>query len=217
MNNTKNYDKDLVQTPETQARITPQNALEMLKEGNTRFLSNSPLDRNFNRQIEKTAGGQNPFAVVLSCIDSRIPTEIVFDQGIGDIFNARIAGNFVNEDILGSMEFACKLAGAKLIVVMGHTSCGAVKGACDNAVLGNLTQMLGKITPAVDATGTDPGEDRTSQNSNFVNRVALKNVELTIQDIRQQSPVLEEMLAKHEIDIVGAMYDVSTGKVDFLR
>ena len=210
------FDEAMVQSSKTQASITPQSALQMLKDGNSRFLKKTPLDRDFSKQIGLTAGGQYPFAVVLSCIDSRIPTEIIFDQGIGDIFNARIAGNFVNEDILGSMEFACKLAGAKLIVVMGHTSCGAVKGACDNATLGNLTQMLGKITPAVDATTTDPGEERTSKNSNFVNRVALKNIEMTIDDINQQSPVLKEMVDNKEVGIVGAMYDVSTGKVEFL-
>ena len=203
-------------TPETQAMITPEKAMEMLKAGNARFVASTPLKRDLNQQVDQTAGGQYPFAVVLSCIDSRIPTEIVFDQGIGDIFNARIAGNFVNEDILGSMEFACKLAGASLIVVMGHTACGAVKGACDKAQLGNLTGLLNKITPAVDATSTAPGEERNSKNSSFVNRVATKNVEMTMQDIKDKSQVLAEMLSKKEIGLVGAMYDVSTGKVEFI-
>ena len=155
------------------------------------------------------------FAIV-SCIDSRIPTEIVFDQGIGDIFNARIAGNFINEDILGSLEFACKLAGSKLIVVMGHTSCGAVKGACDDAKLGNLTQMLQKIKPAVDQTKTEDGEARDSSNLNFVNRVSEANVNLTIEAIRKHSPVLKDMEDNGEIEITGAMYDVKTGSVNFL-
>lgn len=216
MNETVIIDNTRVISPETQALITPEKAMELLKEGNARFVASTPLKRDLNEQVGQTAGGQYPFAVVLSCIDSRIPTEIVFDQGIGDIFNARIAGNFVNEDILGSMEFACKLAGASLIVVMGHTSCGAVKGACDNAQLGNLTGLLNKITPAVDATSTAPGEERNSNNSSFVNRVATRNVEMTMQDIKNKSQVLAGMLTKKEIGLVGAMYDVSTGKVVFI-
>ena len=151
----------------------------------------------------------------MSCINSRVPTEIIFDQGIGDIFNARIAGNFVNKDILGSLEFACKLAGSKLIVVLGHTSCGAVKGACDHAELGNLTQMLEKIAPAVKTVQTGPGEERNSTNTDFVNRVAEQNVGLTIENIKKESPVLNEMLKKNEIAIVGAMYSVETGEVTF--
>lgn len=202
-------------TPETQAMITPEIALEMLIKGNERFLNNQGLHRNFERQVTKTSIGQFPYAIILSCIDSRIPTEIIFDQGIGDLFNARIAGNFVNEDILGSMEFACKLAGAKLVVVMGHTSCGAVKGACDHAKLGNLTQMLYKIMPAVDAVDTKSGEERSSKNIGFVNQVAEKNVELTIEDIHSKSKVLRDLFEAGEIDIVGAMYEVETGKVKF--
>jgi carbonic anhydrase len=206
----------ITQTKETQSMIIPASAIEMLKLGNDRFLKKEPHNRSLNDQVSQTSsGGQYPFAVVLSCIDSRIPTEIVFDQGIGDIFNARIAGNFVNADILGSMEFACKLAGSKLIVVMGHTSCGGVKGACDHAKLGNLTQMVEKIMPAVDATETEPGEDRSSKNIDFVNRVAVKNVELSIEKIKSDSSVLKEMLDLGQIDIVGAMYDVSTGQVSF--
>ena len=174
------------------------------------------MNRNLHQQVADTASGQYPFAAVVSCIDSRIPTEVIFDQGIGDIFNARVAGNFVNEDILGSLEFACKLAGSKVIVVMGHTSCGAVKGACDHAELGNLTQMLGKIMPAVDGTSTAEGEARNSSNGDFVNRVAVKNVELTIENLKSMSPVLNEMLENGEIDVVGAMYDVKDGSVSFL-
>ena len=203
------------QTVDTQAKITPSLAVDILKEGNGRFVNDNPLNRNFREQIQETSTGQYPFATVVSCIDSRIPTEIIFDQGIGDIFNARVAGNFVNKDILGSLEFACKLAGSKVIVVMGHTSCGAVKGACDHAKLGNLTQMLDKIMPAVDAISTPEGTDRSSANLEFVNQVAAKNVEMTIDNIKMQSQVLNEMHQNGEIDIVGAMYDVKSGKVTF--
>lgn len=202
-------------TADTQAAISPNTAIQMLKDGNSRFLAGEAINRDLNAQVAQTATGQYPFAVILSCIDSRIPTEIIFDQGIGDVFNARVAGNFVNEDILGSMEFACKLAGSKVVVVMGHTSCGAVKGACDHAELGNLTQMLDKIMPAVNAIETPEGEERNSKNINFVNKVAEKNVQLTIEDIKAKSPVLAEMYENKEIDIVGAMYDVKSGKVTF--
>ena len=201
------------QTPESQSATTPSQAIEMLKQGNVRFTSGSTTSRDYQSQVLQTAGGQYPIAAVVSCIDSRIPTEIVFDQGIGDIFNARIAGNFVNEDILGSLEFACKVAGAKAIVVMGHTSCGAIKGACDKAELGNLTQLLEKITPAVDAVETPEGADRSSANAAFVDAVAAKNVEFTLAKIRENSSVLNEMLEANEIEIIGAMYDVASGKV----
>ena len=204
------------QTPESQSATTPSQAIEMLKQGNVRFTSGSTTSRDYQSQVSQTAGGQYPLAAVVSCIDSRIPTEIVFDQGIGDIFNARIAGNFVNEDILGSLEFACKVAGAKAIVVMGHTSCGAIKGACDKAELGNLTQMLEKIMPAVDAVHTPEGTDRSSANAKFVDAVAAKNVKLTLAKIRENSPVLKEMIEANEIEIIGAMYDVASGKVSFL-
>lgn len=211
----QNISNGKTQTAETQAVITPSMAVQMLKDGNERFTSGNPINRDLHQQVKETSTGQYPFASVVSCIDSRIPTEVIFDQGIGDIFNARVAGNFVNEDILGSLEFACKLAGSKVIVVMGHTSCGAVKGACDHAKLGNLTQMLDKIMPAVDSTSTNDGEARNSSNIDFVNRVAQKNVELTIEDIKAKSPVLKEMLDNGEIDVVGAMYDVKSGAVSF--
>jgi len=210
-------DNSKTQTPETQTKITPKVAVEMLQRGNERFLKNRLLERKLERQVAETAKGQYPFAIILSCIDSRVPTEIIFDQGIGDIFNVRVAGNFVNEDILGSMEFACKLAGVKLVVVMGHTSCGAVQGACEAVQLGNLTQLLEKLMPAVKATKTAPNEDRSSNNSDFVNRVALKNVELTIEDICAKSPVLYELNNQGKIDIVSAMYDVESGRVEFLK
>ncbi|MEQ9438027.1 MAG: carbonic anhydrase family protein [Cyclobacteriaceae bacterium] len=201
------------QTAESQAAITPKQALTMLKEGNKRFVQNLKESRDLLHQVEETSIGQYPFAVVLSCIDSRVPAEIVFDQGIGDIFSIRIAGNFVNEDILGSMEFGCKAAGSKLILVLGHTSCGAVKGVCNQVKLGNLTGMLAKLQPAVDAVEV-PGE-RNANNAEFVQKVSEKNVELTIQQVKEKSPVLKEMLDQGEIDIVGGMYNVATGQVEF--
>lgn len=210
-----NHQNSLTQTADSQAALNAESAIGLLKEGNQRFCEGNTLNRDLHKQVNDTASGQYPFAAVVSCIDSRIPTEVIFDQGIGDIFNARVAGNFVNADILGSLEFACKLAGSKAIIVMGHTSCGAVKGACDNAKLGNLTQMLDKIMPAVDSTSTQDGEARNSGNIDFVNRVAQKNVELTIAAIKKDSPVLNEMFENGEIDIVGAMYDVVSGRVTF--
>lgn len=204
------------QTAETQAALTPAQALEMLKEGNRRFVSKKAKNRDYEDQIKMTTTGQYPFASIVSCIDSRIPTEIVFDQGIGDIFNARVAGNFVNTDILGSLEFASKLAGAKVIVIMGHTSCGAVKGACDYAKLGNLTAMLEHITPAVESIETPDGTDRSSKNLDFVNTVAVKNVEMTMAKLKADSPVLNEMIEAGDVQLVGAMYDVATGLVKFI-
>lgn len=205
-------------TKETQATMTPEKSLQYLKEGNLRFQNNLKANRNLLEQVNDTREGQFPFATILSCIDSRVSAELVFDQGLGDIFSARIAGNFVNEDILGSMEFACKLAGTKLIVVLGHTSCGAVKGACDNAQLGNLTNMLSKIKPAVEAV-TEPKDEslRNSSNLEFVNNVAEKNVQLTIDRILNESEVLAEMHNNGEIMIVGAMYDIKDGAVTFFE
>lgn len=203
-------------TRETQATMTPEKALRYLKEGNQRFQNNLKANRNLLEQVNDTSEGQFPFATILSCIDSRVSAELVFDQGLGDIFSIRIAGNFVNEDILGSMEFACKLAGTKLLVVLGHTSCGAVKGACDHARLGNLTALINKIEPAVEAVKEPTDESlRNSKNLEFVDKVAEKNVHLTIGDIRKNSPVLTEMETKGEIKVVGAMYDVSNGEVIF--
>jgi len=203
-------------TKETQSAISPEMALDMLKQGNARFVSNNEVDRNLLEQVSDTSSGQFPFATVLHCVDSRVSAELIFDQGIGDIFSIRIAGNFVNEDILGSMEFTCKLAGTKAIVVLGHTACGAVKGACDDAKLGNLTSLLGKLKPAVEAV-SEPNEAnlRTSQNIDFVNNVAEKNVYLTMENIRSQSSVLKEMEDNGEIKIIGAMYDISNGVVTF--
>ena len=205
-------------TRETQATMTPQKSLQYLKEGNLRFQNNLKANRNLLEQVNDTSEGQFPFATILSCIDSRVSAELVFDQGLGDIFSVRIAGNFINEDILGSMEFASKLAGTKLIVVLGHTSCGAIKGACDDAKLGNLTNMLGKIKPAVEAVSVPTDKSlRNSKNLEFVDNVAEKNVHIAIENIRKQSPILKEMEDNNEIDIVGAMYDINTGEVSFFE
>lgn len=205
-------------TRETQATMTPQKSLQFLKEGNLRFQNNLKANRNLLEQVNDTSDGQFPFATILSCIDSRVSAELVFDQGLGDIFSVRIAGNFVNEDILGSMEFACKLAGTKLIVVLGHTSCGAVKGACDDAKMGNLTTMLAKIKPAVNAVAEPKDASlRNSKNLEFVDNVAEKNVFLTMENIRKHSPILKEMEDNNEIDIVGGMYDINTGAVTFFE
>ncbi|MEJ2595676.1 MAG: carbonic anhydrase family protein [bacterium] len=194
--------------------MSPSVALQLLKEGNQRFLSKKQIARDLLSQVNDTATGQFPFAAILGCIDSRVPAEVIFDQGIGDLFNTRIAGNFVNDDILGSLEFACKVAGSKLILVLGHTHCGAVKGACDNVELGNLTGMLQKIKPAIDSV-TDIKDNRNSSNKEFVQKVADKNVAMTIENIKSRSTVLREMYDSGEIDIVGGMYDIHTGKVSF--
>jgi carbonic anhydrase len=194
-----------------QASITPDAALDILKAGNQRFASNKSIKRNNKKQIMQTGLGQYPFASVVSCIDSRSAPELVFNLGIGDIFTARVAGNVINEDILGSLEYAAKAAGSKVIVVLGHSQCGAIKGACDAVQLGNLTGLLDKIKPAVDATKTE-GE-RSSKNHEFVQDVAHENVMLSIKRIREMSPILKEMEEKGQIKIVGAMYDVGTGKV----
>jgi carbonic anhydrase len=204
----------LPQTKESQAAMTPQQALQELRAGNERFVAGKPLHRDFPAQVAATASGQYPFAVVLSCLDSRQPIEIVLDQGIGDIFSARVAGNVLNDDILGSMEFACKVSGAKLIAVIGHSNCGAIKGAVDDVELGNLTGLLAKIKPAMDAVPADV-QPRTSKNYAFVDQVSAANVRLVMKEIRERSPILREMLDKGEIGLVGGMYDLSTGKVQF--
>lgn len=209
------YAQDAVtQTAATQADMSPAEALQALKDGNARFLSGDMLNRDFGDQVEQTASGQYPFAVVLGCIDSRVPPELVFDQGIGDIFSPRIAGNFVNTDILGSMEFATKVAGSKVIVVLGHTACGAVKGACDHVELGNLTHTLANIAPAVYAVNDVEGE-RNSSNTEFVNKVAHTNVKMTVANIVERSAVIRELVESGDLMVVGAMHDVSTGEVTF--
>tara|TARA_Y100000385_G_scaffold81266_1_gene83077 strand:- start:389 stop:1018 length:630 start_codon:yes stop_codon:yes gene_type:complete len=203
-------------TKETQLTMTPDQSLQSLKEGNRRFQENKKANRNLLEQVKDTSAGQFPFATILSCIDSRVSSELIFDQGIGDIFSVRIAGNFVNSDILGSMEFACKLAGTSLIVVLGHTACGAVKGACDDAELGNLTGMLGKIKPAVEAVAEPTDKAfRNSSNIEFVNNVSAKNVDLTIAKILAESEVLAEMQKEGSLRIVGAMYNIANGEVVF--
>ena len=195
-------------------KLSPDEILALMKQGNKRFYSGKRADRNVLAQQRAVAKGQYPAAVLLTCIDSRAPAETILDLRIGDIFNARVAGNVENPDILGSMEFACKLAGSKVVLVMGHTACGAIKGAIDNAELGNLTGLLAKIKPAVAAT-TYAGE-RTSKNYAFVDAVARKNVEITVADIRKGSPVLAQMESNDAIKIAGAMYNLETGVVDFL-
>lgn len=202
------------QTRETQASMTPEKALDLLKEGNKRFHKSVRVRRDLLKHVDETSSGQFPFAVILSCIDSRVPSELIFDLGVGDIFSIRIAGNVVNEDILGSMEFGCGIAGSKLILVLGHASCGAVKGACDDVKMGHLTTLLEKLKPAMEAVDTTD-EDRTSQNAVFVDRVAEANVHLTIEDIKQRSPVIKDMLDTGKIGIAGGMYDVKTGEVHF--
>jgi carbonic anhydrase len=207
--------RDLAAIKQEQAALTPAQVLASLKRGNERFASGKAHRRDMLHDQRTTASGQYPHAAILSCIDSRAPAEFVFDAGIGDIFNARIAGNIADADLVGSMEFACKLAGARLVVVMGHTSCGAIKGACDRVELGNLTGLLDKIQPAVAAVHDVPGE-RTSKNTAFVEAVAETNVRLTVQRIRQLSPILREMEAAGQIQIVGCIYDLQTARVRFL-
>jgi len=202
------------QTALTQKEITPSKALTLLKNGNLRFQNNIKANRNLKEQVVQTGGGQYPFAVVLHCIDSRASAELLFDQGVGDIFSVRIAGNFVNKDILGSLEFACKLAGSKLVVVLGHTKCGAVKGACAGAELGNLTQMLAKINPAVKHVEESEGV-KASTDEGFMQAVSDVNVKLTMERVKAESPVLKEMLDAGDIDMVGGMYDVDNGAVTF--
>ncbi len=199
---------------ESKAAMTPQQALDQLRTGNARFVADQPLVRNQLADVKATASGQYPFAVVLSCLDSRQPIEIVLDQGIGDIFSARVAGNVLNDDILGSMEFACKVSGAKLIAVIGHSNCGAIKGAVDGVELGNLTGLLGKIQPAMNQVPADV-QPRNSKNLEFVDKVSEANVRLVMQQIRERSPILREMLDQGQIGLVGGMYDLSTGEVHF--
>jgi len=201
-------------TKEMQEAITPSMALELLKEGNKRFVNNLKVNRNLLQQANETSDGQYPFAVILSCIDSRTSAELIFDQGLGDIFSVRIAGNIINEDILGSMEFACKVAGSKIIVVLGHTKCGAVKGACDHVEMGNLTALLAKIRPAVDDEMTTT-ENRNSGNGVFVEKVTAINVKRTVKSILERSPILKEMIEKQEIGLVGATHDITSGEVVF--
>jgi len=203
------------QTKEIQTSLTPHQAYEILVEGNRRFVNNLRFNRNLLQQVNETSEGQHPFAIVLSCIDSRTSAELIFDQGLGDIFSARLAGNVVNEDVLGSMEFACQVAGAKLVVVLGHTKCGAVKGACNHVTLGHLTGLLGKITPAMydveSSAGTDldPGE--------FEEAVTAANVTYQLRSILERSPILEHLYQEGKIGLAGGLYSVDSGEVTFLE
>lgn len=203
-------------TKEMQTALTPSMAVELLKEGNKRFINNLKVNRNLLQQVNETSDGQHPFAIVLSCIDSRTSAELIFDQGLGDIFSARIAGNVLNEDILGSMEFACKVAGSKVVVVLGHTRCGAIKGACDGVKLGNLSTLLEKIQPAINAE-TLVTVNRNASNSEFVERVAELNVHLTMERVLNESPVLRAMVDDNEIAVVGGLYNVESGEVEFFE
>jgi carbonic anhydrase len=201
-------------TREQRDKMTPEEILAEMKRGNARFRKGEGPKRDFLAEQKAWAKGQYPAAVILSCIDSRVPAEIVMDLGIGNVFNCRVAGNVSNEDILGSMEFACKVAGAKIVLVMGHTACGAIRGAIDNVKLGNLTELLAKIRPAVEKT--EFKGERTAANAAFVNAVARKNVELTMKQILEKSPVLRELESKRAIKVAGAMYDLESAAVEFL-
>lgn len=206
-----------VLTQEEQSKLTPDEVLEILKKGNEEFVNDNLTVRNNSERVRDAALGQYPKAVILSCLDSRVPVEDVFHRGIGDIFVARVAGNVVNEDILGSMEYACKVSGSKLVVVLGHEYCGAVKSAIDDVELGNITALLAKIRPAVAETKATFHGETTSKNARFVEAVCDHNVHLAVNEIRQKSPILKEMESKGEIEIVGGIYDMKTGKVNFFQ
>lgn len=199
---------------ETQGSLTPTSALDILKAGNERFVNNLKANRNLLQQVNETSGGQFPFATILSCIDSRTSAELIFDQGLGDVFSIRIAGNILNEDILGSMEYATKIVGTRVLVILGHTNCGAITGACNHIEMGNLTTLLNKIKPAI-VNETATKENRDGSNANFVKNVTEINVHLTIERVRKESPIIAELEQKEQIKIVGALYDVETGKVQF--
>ena len=201
-------------TKELQSAITPSMALDLLKEGNKRFVNNLKVNRNLLQQVNEASEGQHPFAIILSCIDSRTSVELIFDQGLGDVLSVRIAGNILNEDILGSMEFGCKILGAKIIVVLGHSTCGAIKGACDHVEMGNLTALLSKILPAVYAEESVT-KNRDSSNEEFVEKVAAINVRKTVHAIIERSPILKEMILKGAIEIIGGNHDIASGEVCF--
>ncbi|MBO9563056.1 MAG: carbonic anhydrase [Niastella sp.] len=199
---------------ETQDTTTPQMALQFLKEGNARFMNNLKVNRNLLEQVNDTKEGQWPFAVILSCIDSRTSAELIFDQGLGDVFSVRIAGNVINEDILGSMEFACKVAGSKLIMVLGHSKCGAIKGACNHVELGNLTGLLEKVHPAIEKVKS---EGKETVNPEFIEAVAHANTLHTLEEVLKRSPILKEMYENGEIGLAAGYYSVETGEVKFLK
>ena len=199
------------QTSESQSKLNPLDVLNILKEGNKRFVQNNLISRELLTQVRETSTGQFPLAVVISCIDSRVPTELIFDQGIGDVFCIRVAGNVISKDVLGSVEFACKIAGVKLIVVMGHTSCGAVKGACNDVELGNLTGLLNKIKPAISIVSN---REEAVDKSRFVDEVAFENVQISLKTILRDSPIVNEMVKNNEVECARGMYSVETGEVE---
>ena len=201
-------------TKETQDELTPEHALDILKEGNKRFVNNIKAHRNLLQQVNETSSGQFPFAAILSCIDSRTSAELIFDQGLGDVLSIRIAGNILNEDILGSMELACKIAGSKLIVVLGHTKCGAIDAACNNIVLGNITSIINKIKPAIDLE-TATTKDRNGNNASFLYNVTEINVHRVVKNITEQSSILKELEESKKIKIIGGLHDIDTGQVTF--
>ena len=203
-------------TKEMQEAITPAIALHLLQEGNKRFVNNLKVNRNLLQQVNETSNAQHPFAIILSCIDSRTSAELIFDQGLGDVFSVRIAGTIINEDILGSMEFACKVAGAKIIVVLGHTKCGAIKGACDHVEMGNLTALLSKIQPAVRFEKTTV-ENRTSSNEEFLEKVSTINIRRTVHAVMEHSPILKDLIETGACGIIGGNHDISTGEVLFYQ
>src|SRR4051794_22888939 len=203
-------------TQELQEKMTPQQAVDILKEGNKRFVQNLKVNRNLLEQVNDTRNEQWPFAAILSCIDSRTSAELIFDQGLGDIFSIRIAGNVINDDILGSMEFACKVSGSKFILVLGHSKCGAIKGACDHVQMGHLSTLLAKIEPAIEAE-TSTTENRNSQNPQFVENVATINAKKSVRDILDKSPILKQLVEDGKIGIGAAMYDVTSGQVEFYK
>jgi carbonic anhydrase len=202
---------------ETQSTVSPQRALEFLKEGNQRFVNNLKVNRNLLEQVNDTRDGQWPFATILSCIDSRTSAELIFDQGLGDIFSIRIAGNILNEDILGSMEFACKVAGSKIIVVLGHSACGAVKGAVSEVELGNLTTLLNKIRPSVLSVKKKLPENNMPDFTELVEMVSHENVSSNMHQILERSPIIADLYEKGEIGLVSAYYSVESGEVDFME
>lgn len=202
------------QSKETQNNLTPDLAIKILKDGNERFVNNLKANRNLLQQVNETSAGQFPFATILSCIDSRTSAELIFDQGLGDIFSVRIAGNILNDDILGSMEFGTKVVGTKLIMVLGHTKCGAIVGACNHVEMGHLTTLLNKIQPAI-YNEKQTKDNRTGSNPEFVQNVAELNVQLTIERIRRESPIIASLEKEGKIKIIGGMYDVENGKVTF--
>ncbi|MDX1653040.1 MAG: carbonic anhydrase family protein [Brumimicrobium sp.] len=201
-------------TRKSQSEVTPAMALEYLKEGNQRFVSNLQVNRDLLQQVNETADGQFPFAVILSCIDSRTSAELIFDQGLGDIFSARVAGNVVNEDILGSMEYSCKVAGSKLVLVIGHTKCGAITAACNRVKLGNITKLLGKVGPAIEMVEKDVSDIRSEE---AIKQVTIENVRVSIKNIRNNSEILAQLEKEGEIKITGGIYDVESGEVEFFE